>query len=84
VDTGPFIIVQHLIVSVCVHEKGQSDQMYDKTKANSALYFNKAAPTETSLHKLEEMKWKMQMPMSVLICRSQLFNHPENPQGNDL
>jgi hypothetical protein len=36
-----------------VHERGQSGQRCDKIRANFALRFDKAAPTEANLCKLE-------------------------------
>jgi hypothetical protein len=45
--------MEHLVVSMCIHEKGRSGQRYDKIRANSVLYFNKEASNEASLRKLE-------------------------------
>jgi hypothetical protein len=73
--------------------------MHDKIRANFALHFNKAALTEANLLRLEKKmfltssvsdpnkvkdKRNMWMRKSVLIWRSQFFEHPNNPQRNDL
>jgi hypothetical protein len=55
VDTSPFSI-EECLVSMWVHEKGQSGQSYDEIRANIALHFNKAPQTESNLHKLEEKR----------------------------
>jgi hypothetical protein len=47
VDSNPFTIAECL-VSIWVYEKGQSGQRY------FLLHFNKAAPTEANLCKLEK------------------------------
>jgi hypothetical protein len=52
-DTSPFTIMEHLIVSMWVHEKGTSGKRYDEIKANFAMCLNKAALTEANLHKSE-------------------------------
>jgi hypothetical protein len=53
-DTSPFTIKEHLIVSMWVHEKGQSGQRHDELRVHFALQFNKAALTEANIHKLEK------------------------------
>jgi hypothetical protein len=62
-DTNPFTTKQCL-VSIWVHENGQ---MYDEI-ANFALHFNKAAPTEANLRKLEKETF---VTGSVLKCDTQ-------------
>jgi hypothetical protein len=52
VDTSPFAIKKHFMY-MWVHQKGQSNQKYDKT-ANFTLHFNKAALIEANLCKLDK------------------------------
>jgi hypothetical protein len=76
-----------------VHKKGRSGQSYDELRVNFALHFNKAAPTQANLHKLEEKfltssvldaeqsgRPQKSADADVIAClESQFFNHPENP-----
>ncbi|PSN52419.1 hypothetical protein C0J52_03164 [Blattella germanica] len=53
-DTSKYTIEERLIVSVWVHEKERSGETYEKIRDNFFLRFNKAAPSEVNLRKLEK------------------------------
>ena len=48
-DTSKYTIEEHLIVSVWVHEKERTGEMYEEIRENFLLRFNKAAPSEANL-----------------------------------
>jgi hypothetical protein len=55
---GRYKFVHHQGASCCqcvwIYKKVQSGQMYGKIRANFALCVNRAAPTESTFHKLEK------------------------------
>ena len=53
-DTSKYTIEQRLIVSVWVHEKERTGESYEEIRENLFLRFNKAAPSEANLRKLEK------------------------------
>jgi hypothetical protein len=73
--------------------KNKVSQRYNNIKKTFVLHFNNAVLTEANLHKMEGKKVSKclcvrcrtvednrNMWMSRPVCRSQSFNHAENPQ----
>ncbi|PSN29715.1 hypothetical protein C0J52_27452 [Blattella germanica] len=52
-NTSKYTIEEHLIISVWVHEKERSGETYEEIRENFIHRFNKAAPSEANLRKLE-------------------------------
>ncbi|PSN54575.1 Eukaryotic translation initiation factor 3 subunit I [Blattella germanica] len=53
-DTSKYTIEERLIISVWVHEKERSGETYEEIRENFFIRFNKAAPSEANLRKLEK------------------------------
>ncbi|PSN35328.1 hypothetical protein C0J52_17146 [Blattella germanica] len=53
-DTSKYTIKERIIISVWVHEKERSGETYEEIRENFFLRFNKAAPSEANLRKLEK------------------------------